>query len=394
MNFYAYLFLCLVLLLTNSTMIVFVVMEGDKLVNFQYSFAFALAAITSLVYYVWCVLGRIVDNSRFRFTYLNPLQPVENEVGHLHHFQITGIIGLCLAMNYVFLLIANPYTSGVIQVIFNELNIVVSMIGSMLLLGKSYQWLQLFAGLVCVVGGIIPLAVPSPSPAQSSIPTLVWYLIYLLGTTPIPFSYIVTENLLQIGFKSHIEAQIKEEEDFGIQNEKQVTRKQVRISQMYCLANMWTTVFVLAFFWVAGIAYVDNLWSNFTNGLACIFSFGAYNPTECSGVEWVWVAMLSSFFSTWSSAMITREEDVTIATLIMTVAPFLSSVIMGVKQIFGPYYTPINWTGWVSLAIVALSVVLYKIPNFFGKGISYPRRNILLSIQEPVFQSLKPQDTL
>jgi len=101
--------------------------------------------------------------------------------------------GLFWATNYVFLLLANPSVSGLYQVIFNELNLVLVFLVSLVFQGNRYTFFQIFALIALLVGGLIPLADDSNSESNST----GWYLMYLLGAWSIGLANTVTENILR-----------------------------------------------------------------------------------------------------------------------------------------------------------------------------------------------------
>lgn len=362
-----YVVLIVALLISNSGMIVFVVMEGEELPNYQYSFAFILSLSSAVAYFVIGFFGKVKDRiTSEQPVSLNPFAGLKR----IYRFEIGGIIGLLWGMNYVFLLQANPFTSGVVQIIFNEMNIVVTMAGSTLLLGKKYHPLQIIAGFLLVAGGLIPLIKGSSSVTHSDIPFWVWYLIYLLGTIPIAVANVITEKIVKMMDDAKADQAVNDGSPLLPRSEK---RFRIRISQLFFISNMWTCVFVLAFFWVPGLAMGEKMWPQFIEGNKCIITF-------CNrGSYWVWVSSFLSWIGTWCTASLTREDDVTVASIITTIAPFLSSIVMGVKKIFGTYYSPILWTDWLALGIMSIALILYKAPALRkNKGVNpYPYKKRL-----------------
>ena len=136
------------LVLSNAAMVDFVVFEGVIYCNYQYSFS----AILSFYGCIFFGILFMVFNKRW-----NPFR-TQGE-GHLNIFQfkVSGISGLAWAVNYVFLLMANPYTPGFYQTIFNELNIVLVAATSFIFLRRKYYTLQALAVICILIGGLIPL---------------------------------------------------------------------------------------------------------------------------------------------------------------------------------------------------------------------------------------------
>jgi len=306
------------LIISNTAMIIFVVLSGQEYPNFQYSFAFILSIFT------------LIANLILHFIFHGLAITVWLH-DCLFDFKTTGLIGFLWAFNYVFLLVSNPYVPGTIQTILNELNLIVVVVVSRFFLKSSYHIGQYIAVFLTLVGGLIPFFQADSTTKASHIPTWVWYIFYTVGTIPIALVNIRMQCILQ----KH-------------RGEK------VSVPLMYVVINWWTMWVVLALFWFPGMSDGKNMWPEFLLGIEKILSFSDM------GSCWTWISMVISIISNLLTAYISRDEDATYATIVLALAPAIAGVIMGIKPLMGPYYTPLGWSVWVSMAIVMCSVLLYK----------------------------------
>jgi uncharacterized membrane protein len=87
------------------------------------------------------------------------------------------------------------------------------------------------------------------------------------------------------------------------------------------------------------------------------------------------------------TAYLMKEEDVIFATLVLTVAPGISALIMGIHPIFKIYYEPITWTTILSLVIVFASVFVYKsisIYNYVHASVRLPASAVYSKSEESI----------
>jgi hypothetical protein len=293
------------LILSNSSMIVFVVMSGQEYPDYMYSFAVLLCLI-SIVGFILChFLVHGLQYSR---------EKVWEQVYNTRFIQIA--VGLLWAFNYVFLLNSNPYVPGVIQVIFNEANIVVVIAASRISGLQPYTRWEYAMCLCAIIGGVLPIAAPSSSPTPSSFPTAFWDILYLCGTIPIALANVYAEHILK------------------------AQPKQFSIGLLYACVNVWTLIFVFALSFVPALNSPTTMWTNFSAGMVALLTFKGI------GAWWTWIASIISVLSTYLTLTICRDDvsGATFATLLLTVAPAFSGLWMGIHSLFGKYYSPLNWT--------------------------------------------------
>jgi hypothetical protein len=300
-------------------MIVFVVLSGIEFPQYQFSFSFILA-IFSCLFFGLASCKQIHDFGFKHFTtYWN--------------FN-TCLIGLFWACNYVFLLVSNPYTPGLVQVILNELNLVVIVLFSRFVHKKKYEWLQYVGVVLVLLGGLVPLFQSESGAASSSLPSWVWYIFYTFGTIPIALANVRTERILQ-------------------------TDKEIKIAPFFFVINVWAIVFTLALFWFPMMVQGNEFSSYFIDGIVAICSF------KSKGSLWVWLGILFSLPSTICTAQLSRDEDATFTTMVLSVAPGFSGIFMGIKPFMGGYFQPVGFTIWISMAVVFFSTLYYKIVTYF-----------------------------
>eukprot|EP01091_Cochliopodium_minus_P002814 TRINITY_DN12666_c0_g1_i1.p1 TRINITY_DN12666_c0_g1~~TRINITY_DN12666_c0_g1_i1.p1 ORF type:complete len:187 (-),score=17.22 TRINITY_DN12666_c0_g1_i1:71-631(-) len=143
------------------------------------------------------------------------------------------------------------------------------------------------------------------------------------------------------------------------------------IPQFYFAVNLWVIVYVLSLFWVPMLASNERMIIEFQSGMRCIW----FSTCDCSvlsgpdvsncriGISWIWIAIIFQAISNNFTTKLSREDSATFSTMILSLAPALSTLIIGIHALFGQYYSAINWTGWLSFFLVAFGVVIYKIPS-------------------------------
>lgn len=304
-------------------MIIFVVLSGIEFPNYQYAFSFLLALWSAIGYFVI----HLILHRREKMEFVKNLWNRD-----------AILIGAFWAVNYVFLLVSNPYTPGMVQVILNELNIIVVVVYSKVVHKKQYHIGQWISVIVMLAGGLIPIFQSQSTATASHLPSWVWYIFFTFGTVPIALANVRTERILQ--------------DD---------TEKTISVPLFYSVINVWTLVFVLGLFWFPGLAVGSEFWNQFIEGMKAIMSFNS------RGSAWTWAAIIISFASNIFTALLSREEDATFATVVLALAPGIAGVLMGIKPIMSIYYQSTGWTTWVSMAIVMISVIMYKVFGFYMK---------------------------
>jgi len=310
----------LFLLITYSVMFCGVVIEGILIPDYQYSFSF----ITCIFYIIVYLVCHLIQHGFEPSWWNRETFSVEN----------CGLIAFFWACNYTFLLFANPYVAGVVQVILGEMNILGVVLWARLLHHQRYHWLQYVAVVIVLVAGLFQIFAPgvtTKADATSSAPMWLWSVFFLVGSSAIGLANIRTERVLK---------------------SDKLEDNKISLFLFFAAVNVYAAFFVMAFFWVPGMAIGSVFWDNFREGLIVILSF------DSAGSLWVWFTMSISTVSTVLQGMISRDEDATYSTIITTVAPFLSAIFMGLYPWFDQ---KLNWTVWACLFVSLIGTALYKI---------------------------------
>lgn len=314
------------LFVSGSATICFVVMSGKEYPHYQYAFALCLAVFAVL-------LSFIVDLvTRGRRAFHIPRS--------IFRWNCAPLIGLYWAINTVFMSVANPHTPGLVQVILHEINPVVVTLVTFIFYKKQYTWFQWIAILLVISGNLFPVFDPNMEGAEPSpIRPEVWYLFYTIGILPIPLVILRTEAVLK---------DVERETD------------PYSVPQLYAVSSLFTVLGVIIMCWFSIVTDGSSIFfGDLIEGLTKILTF------HDVGAIWCWMVMILAVPTNLFTSYVMVQDDAIWATLILTFAPVVSSIVMGTKEIFGPYYSPVHWTTLVGLGLVLLAVILYRLPDFY-----------------------------
>jgi len=380
--------LFLVLVLSGAMMIDFIVIEGVIFCNYQYSFSISLSIYGCIFFGILFM----IMNKR-----INPFRTQGD--GHLNifEFKIAGISGLAWAVNYVFLLMANPYTPGFYQTIFNELNIVLVAVGSYIFLARKYYSFQIVSIFFILIGGLIPLGEGVVGGTRNDI---IWYPLYMLGAGAIGVANIIAENAFQN------------------LRDKQTGKHLISTLQFYFATNCWALIFTLAFWFIPSAAYKTNFNEHTTKGLSCILSFGVsqycdeYNEYVVSccdsiddtgscdtnipwlGILGIWLSSTLSFIAVIAGAGLAKIDGSMYMTIGYTVGPIIAGITFTIKPILGVFYSSLSKWDIASFIVTFIGVCMFKFtmvddrfqpPNFKKHNDKYQSRFDLryMTIEKP-----------
>jgi hypothetical protein len=322
----------------NAIMIVLVIFSGIEYPAYQYAFALWLCVVSGVGFTLahFCAHGRSMSRAA-------ALAQVRGNV------KVHAALGLAWAFNYVFLLVANPYVPGTVQVVFNELNVVVVVVVTLGLNRTvyrtdphkvTYDWVL----LVCCVGvigsGLLTLVNPTSTAAPTSIPRWIWNVVYIVGSGAIAIANIISEKV----FKAS----------------KGAASGDLSIGLCFAMANVWCFLFCALFFVVPYLAVLDlgTFWSNTTTGLHDIITFANWR-----GSLWSLLAAAISVPGSYFSVVICRDDPkgATFNSLVLAVAPGVSAIILNWKALIGEtYYQPITGADIASIVLVLAFVLAFK----------------------------------
>jgi hypothetical protein len=322
-----YLLLCLV----TTCMYVFIVMGGKEQPYYQYSNAFFMAIFSSISFFIIHICTYGFNSRYFRSTVFCNVTDAP-------------LVGFCWAMGNVFLLVSNPYTPALVQVVLNQSNIGVICVASYLFNSRRYAKAQIVACILALLGGLIPLFTTHGTNIvkNSPFPHFAWYAFYFCGTAPSALANTRIERILHRERSAHRERNIQSDVESNFS-----------IPLFLSAANTYMIFCVLAFFWFPSLSAPTMFWQNFSSGLHSIFSFSDY------GCLWAWCFAASIFASNLFTSQVINEKDATINTIICMISAGIAGVFMSIKVLFGPYYAPVHWSVWVSFVIVFLSALVY-----------------------------------
>lgn len=347
------------LMLTNAAMIVFVVLEGHTLPTHSYMFSIVLAVASALVFFAWALVTTPVKDLCTGFN------------GSVGSWRRSGVLGFFWALNFQLLLQANPHTPPIFQTLIQESSIPVTVLFSYLVLGVRFHWTQMLAALAVFAGAVIPIAGYDTS--SDTYPNAgLWCFVFFLGTAPIAIANIFTEFLVKL-------------RRVGVAGSGSTTpSKEFAFDIAWGLgwANVWIVLFLLLLFWTPWLPFLDDLppsslFSNVGVGLRCIFTGeNGYenqpdpddNDSCTAGSLFLFGVVITSILATAIQPILNRQESAVYSTLVITIAPFLSTVMFFIKPIMDPYgaYDPHSAESpytWVGCALVVAGTVGYKVAS-------------------------------
>ena len=319
----------IVLTLSNAAMILFVVMAGEEYPDYGYPFAVGLAIFSVIIYFLMYVLSCLYYNEQFSWN----LFP-NNQITNKDKFNII-FIGIFWGINYVFVLVSNPYVPGLIQIILNETNLIIIFLISKYWNKKDHNCFHGISVLIVLIGGIAHILGNAflSNNEQSKKYSFLWEIAFFVGTVSIALANIITESVVQ---------------KFRTMN----------IFLLYFYLNL-ISVIVCGIFYFPVKYILTNTDEVFIVGITKIVTF------EGLGAFWSWGVWIFTVPSNVLTSRLSRIEDATFSTVMLSIAPGISAIFMSVKSIFQKYYKNIIWTDFASLILVVIGAILYKAPELY-----------------------------
>jgi len=326
------------LVLSNSSMIVLVVVFGDVLCNYAFPFALSLSLWGSVLFYLI-------------FTWqnrsLNIFSHGQAKARGVLHWS-SCLNGAFWSCNYVFLLVANPFVSGLYQTVINESTLVVVFTISYLLLGNRYRTQQWMAFGLLLLGSAIPLFNAQGAGGNS----WGWLVLYGLGSWAIGFANVVTESVMRNASLD------------------------IDPAQYLCLTNLYSIPIVLGLSWVPRLAQ-GTIWSAyFLNGMGCLWAGDCpsddivcpksqgYGPGI--GIIAMWTAATLSFVCAFIAAHIQRRRDVVYVTVAYTIAPVFSVLMFLCHFVMQRFYTEPTVVEVLTNVVTLGAGIWYKVATLYG----------------------------
>jgi hypothetical protein len=376
-------------------MIVMVVISGYNICNYQYSFAFNLAVYGTLFYGTIFLLQH-----KFRNPFLALIDYKKYEISKkINKYAIYNSIAW--SITNVFLLIANPKTPDIYQVVFNELTIVLVVMLSVYLNGHTYTIVEYFSIFILLIGGLLPIINASIQHSNDKY----WYIIYLIGAWTIGIANTITENVMKnlyIQRCNYVDIEESSTNDMAInqpvnestgcfrmntvyqknvphdvqeENQKQYL---VSVSQFLFLTNFYSIFLVAGLCIVPYLSQGDKTYHYWKNGMICLWT-GICDPddnTLCTsdiglpfsqnyedGIKYTWMSSTFSFIGAYIAGVLQRKKDAVYVTVVYTMAPVLSVIIFSLHLLMGKYYIIPNNIKIMSSIITFIGASGYKIYN-------------------------------
>ncbi len=329
----------------NASMIIGVVFVGKAMPDHFFFFALAVCVISMLIYF-----------PRALYTRGYKAHAYNARLAWAQGWRRTGVIGIGWGINFWFVVWANPNTPAMIQVILNEMGVGIAMLGSYLLLGKRYDYVHYFSIYFITMGGLVLIATSQIDAGGAR--AIVWDLLYFVNTAAIPIAVVITEYFVTLRSDSAPGA------PHGVD-----------LPWMLGWSSAWTMLWC---FVMAVITYpisggsLTQLFDDTAIGARCFFlQEGKANDNCAVGTAAIVIASLSSCFSTWVQASVTRSDGAVYSNMDTALAPGLAAVYFSVPALMGQYYDEslaMNRVTVISLLIVFGGVALYKLHSFRATG--------------------------
>jgi hypothetical protein len=318
-----------ILCLFTTCMYVFLVMCGKEYPHQQYAVAFLLPVYSMIA-------NLIIHFIVFGFS----IKYFKNNI--FCNILDAPLVGFYIAMSAVFILVSNPYTPALVQIVLNQSNIGVVCVYSRLFNGRRYTWTQIFACVMALSSGLVTLFTTQGTSIskESPIPSFLWYIFFFCGTAPTSLANARIEYIIH-----------KKVE--GVNNDLVRTYDNFSVPLFLSVVNAYAVLCTLSFFWFPNIFAPTTFWHNYTFGLKNIFSFSDH------GSLWAWCYVASTTVSYLFTSYVIREKDATMNAIVCMSAAGIAGIFMGIKLLFGVYYEPVHWSVWVSFVIVFLAVLMY-----------------------------------
>jgi len=351
-----------VLILSNAAMLVLVVIFGKIFCKYGYSFSLTLPLYGVVFFYVVFVC---CERSLNPFLALHPIRRRE-ATWTMHRQSFAN--GFAWSMNYVFLLIANPFVPGLYQVVLNESNLVIVFVLSTLLLGNRHSLGQWAMFALLIIGGLLPI-IGSQRQGGS---TAYWYLMYLLGAWGIGIANTITENVLR---------------NVRVESGPESSVHLISVPQFLFLTNMYGILVVLAFFWVPMLAHGEQWASIVMEGMTCIWTgrcpeedhYACPHHGDSLGIGALWGSSTLSFICAFVAAAIQRKRDAVYVTVAYSLAPVFSMVIFMTPMLMGQFYEKPSGLEVLSNMVALFAGLSYKYlsHSHHDQSLEAPRRTWL-----------------
>lgn len=250
-------------------------------------------------------------------------------------------VSLTYAFNYWGVSTAAPHVGGPAQVVLTLLPVGLAAIVTALMFRRKYSvWAWLGVALT-IAGGVAQTVGPGISGATS----FGWSIVFLAG------------NLPQVVWAVVFEGFHKATGPDGRRN-----CMEVRMMWTNIFLVGWLVVFAPLFGALGQPAFPEFL-SDFSSAAACTFTgAGGREGDDCSIAGWLLAITIPvAALQTHAQILVSREETGMLATLVLTVAPFLADLAFPFAAIMGVYVEAVSWWDGVAAGLCLGGLVLFAV---------------------------------
>jgi hypothetical protein len=244
------------------------------------------------------------------------------------------------------------------------------MITTWLVLGKSFDYVHIAAGVFITLGGMVPMAT-----AQLDVggwTAIIWNLLYFINAAAIPIAVVFTEYFVQLR-----PASARPQRPIaGHVNGHSTAISTASDGKDYVIDLPWFLAWQSFYTMLVCVALAliltpttmtySELWdADLSKGADCFFNgVASHANDDCTmGPIMVCITALGSCFSNWMQNVISREESAVYSNMITALSGPLATIYFSVPALMGKYYDSgiaANAATIISLVIVFAAVAFFK----------------------------------
>jgi hypothetical protein len=263
----------------------------------------------------------------------------------------SALIGFTYAINYLGVSSATAYVSGPAQIVASQLPIVVSVACSTLLLKRRYPWIGYLGVLFVIAGGVIQ----GTEPGSAAVPfSIKWFFIFAMGMMPSAAWTITLEGFFVV---------------------KGRDGKTCLLEERLMWSNVALVFWLFAFIPLFGALNqppLPEFWSNFAAAWRCTTTgTGGLEGDDCYNAHWLlWVTIAAAMLQQHAQSLVSKYDTGMLATLVVTVAPFLGDIAFASPAILGSYQAVNNPSpqDGAAASVCLIGAIFFAIAEFRRVG--------------------------
>eukprot|EP01095_Lingulamoeba_sp_RSL-Kostka_P000252 TRINITY_DN10386_c0_g1_i1.p1 TRINITY_DN10386_c0_g1~~TRINITY_DN10386_c0_g1_i1.p1 ORF type:complete len:540 (-),score=147.62 TRINITY_DN10386_c0_g1_i1:202-1821(-) len=321
---------------------------------------------------------------------------IKKEIGKLE-FSVPQyklfVIGMFTALNGVCIIYANPHVPGILQAILGPtvVTIPLGMIFSFLILKKKYHPTQLISVLIILIGLAIALypqlfsGTDSSSSEEGSNPVgttesgnvlinILWDFLFFFGSVPLVLYYIYEEKAL-------------------------IQYENLNLNWIIYWANLYQIITIIFLFptdAIPGFGTTDfsHLFSHQYYAFQCALGYDV--PTDvcsdcnCSGATLSYILFVIGYVgNTFCALGVIKYGNATFSLIVQAIVLPTSEFAFSWKFLMGPYVETLNWQNYVSLLVLLVGVVLFRVNDSSRHKKNIPEEEIKKKL---IDQEIDPEE--